>query len=575
VPIRPMTGNPSQLMIEQLAASGIKYVFYNSGSREAPFFDALQENRNVHGILSLHEGIVTAVAGGYSQARGEPAVMLVHLGAGLAQCMGQLINVWYGSLPVVVLTFHGDTGSFSDRIVLDLGHNAPPQSLSVPLTKASWTVVEPEGLPAAVERAIRVAKTPPVGPVHLAIYDRLLGSKQYASHIIEGGIPDLRLGYPDDGDLEKLAIALHSAERPLIYVGDGVWKSGAEPQVTKLAERFGAAVSSATGDLRGVPISHPQHCGQFRAAASAVKPDLIVCIGARHGGIGVAADYAPFMEAKRIISLGDGVENFSNLPGLELSIMADIRRSMDRLEAMVASEHKPSRYDQRRSAALEIAAKLRENRRKGLQTERKEAGRVRPSVLLDSLQNALEKAGGGIVTTEEFAAPLEAVSAVPGGGKVAWLRPAGNSEGFGMGAPIGAKLGAPDKPVVGLVGDGSVYYHDSAFYTAVHHRVPALWVIPNNGSYGIVAGAFGEFGGTMKKSGEYSGVVLDDIDPLKIADGFGVEGHKVTEEPAVQKEIEKSLDLVEKEGRPYVLDVRLPRGLPAGGKAAKPFHLAG
>jgi hypothetical protein len=115
--MRPITANPSQIMVEQLVASGLKYVFYNSGSREAHFFDALYAHPNIHGILALHEGSVTAMAGGYTQARLDPAVMVVHLGAGLAQCMGQLINVWTGSLPVVVMTFAGDTGS----------HDAPGQ----------------------------------------------------------------------------------------------------------------------------------------------------------------------------------------------------------------------------------------------------------------------------------------------------------------------------------------------------------------------------------------------------------------------------------------------------------------
>ena len=108
--IRPITGNPSELILEQLVASGIKYVFYNSGSREAPFFDALEAHPDIQGVLALHEGIVTSMAGGYTQVDSKPAVMVVHLGAGLAQCMGQLINVWSASLPVVILTFAGDTG---------------------------------------------------------------------------------------------------------------------------------------------------------------------------------------------------------------------------------------------------------------------------------------------------------------------------------------------------------------------------------------------------------------------------------------------------------------------------------
>ena len=68
---RAFTGNPSQIIVEQLAASGVKYLFYNSGSREARFFDALHSHSGIHGILALHEGTVAAMAGGYAQVRGE------------------------------------------------------------------------------------------------------------------------------------------------------------------------------------------------------------------------------------------------------------------------------------------------------------------------------------------------------------------------------------------------------------------------------------------------------------------------------------------------------------------------
>ena len=81
---RPFTGNPPQIMVEQLAASGIKYVFNNSGSREAHFFDALHMHPDINGILALHEGSVAAMAGGYTQVKLDTAVMVVHLGAGLA-----------------------------------------------------------------------------------------------------------------------------------------------------------------------------------------------------------------------------------------------------------------------------------------------------------------------------------------------------------------------------------------------------------------------------------------------------------------------------------------------------------
>ncbi len=359
MPTRQMTANASHLMVEQLVASGVKYVFNNSGSREALFFNELHSRSDIHGILGLHEGTVTAMAGGYTQANLVPGVMVVHLGAGLAQCMGQLINVWTGSLPVVVITFAGDTGSFADRISLDLSHNAGPTAISAPMTKASWTVIEPEGLPAAIERALRVAMTPPVGPVHLAIYDRLLGPEQYTANIIEGDLPEIRTGYPSDSDVEKIAQALRDAKRPLLYTGDGIWKSGADAEVTALAERFGIPV---VGELRGVSIKHPLHCGGRRLEqAGDIDPDLILCFGVRHNGAGTADDYSAFFNAERIIAVGSDVENLQNIPGLDLAVLADEKRTAERL--LEITDSPSDDLADRRAWAREEAASLRARRR--------------------------------------------------------------------------------------------------------------------------------------------------------------------------------------------------------------------
>jgi thiamine pyrophosphate-dependent acetolactate synthase large subunit-like protein len=572
--MRPITANPSRIMVEQLAASGVKYVFYNSGSREAHFFDALYANPAIHGILGLHEGSVTAAAGGYTQVKVDPAVMVVHLGAGLAQCMGQLINVWTGSLPVVVVSFAGDTGSFADRISLDLSHSFAPSSISAPLTKANWTIIEPEGLPHAIERAIRVAKTPPVGPVHLAIYDRLLGAQQVSTGIIEGGIADIRAGAPDENDVEAVARALDEAERPLIYVGDGVWKSGAEAQVTALAEHCGAAVAAVFQDLRGVSIKHRFHCGRFEPAVAALQPDLILCIGVRHNGAGRPEDYAPLVTARQVMAIGSDVEYLTNLPGLTRAVLADERKTVELLLDRMRRAPSPARYDARRAWAEEEAAALREARRKTAQAVEPLPGRVRPWVLAQALDDALERLGGGLITIEQFALPLDILGGGQDAGRNVYIRAAGGSEGYGIGAAAGAKLAAPDRPVVGLVGDGSLFYADSGLWTTVHHGIPVLYVIPNNQSYGIVASYFGLADGAMKRANEYAGVVLDGIDPVQIAAAYGVEGLRVQEESRLEEALTQGLRVVEREQRPFLLDVRLPLGVPQGGRAAQPFRLA-
>ena len=570
--IRNITANPSQVIVEQLAASGVKYVFNNPGSREAMFFDALAAHRDVHGIMALHEGSVAAMAGGYTQGKCEAAVMSVHLGAGLAQSLGQLINIGAGGLPVIVITFAGDTGSFGDKVGLDLDHNFGPTSISTPFTKATWALMEPEGLPQGIDRAIRVAKAPPMGPVHLAVYDRVLGHEQITTGIIESQSIADRAGYPSTGDAELIVKELVQADRPIIYVGDGVWKSGAGSAIMLLAERLGTPIA---GDTRAVSIRHPLHCGPFEDAVAAFEPDTVVCIGVRQNARGQPADLATYTDSQRILALGADVSYLKNIPGVEATFLADESRAIERILEVVSGSTDDTAFDERRSWAVEQAEALRKNRREVVERAGPQQGFVRPWVLADSLDDALENLGGGMVMIEQFTVSTDAVRDVRESARNVYMRGGGPSEGYGVGGAIGLKLAVEDCPVVGLVGDGSLYYADSALWSAAHHRVPILYVIPNNRAYGIVAGAFESVEGTMKKTGAYAGVALENIDPVKIAEGFGVEARNVDDESRVDTAIAEALDLVERERRPFLLNVHVPHGLPSGGHATQPYHFGG
>ena len=392
------------------------------------------------------------------------------------------------------------------------------------------------------------------------------------TQLVDGADRDVRAGYPSDDDLEALARGLHEAERPLIYVGDGVWKSGGERAVTALAEHFGASVATMWGDLRGSFPCAPAPLRVFPRAGgrSATRSRPLYRRETRRQR--KRRGLQPVQQRQeRCNAIGSDVDVFKNIPQLDLAVYADERRTVERLNELVRSEFDLDRYDDRRAWAREQAAALKAASRNRLQPKALDSGQIGPIALLDAIDSALEGAGGGLVTTEQFAVPLECVNAKEDGGSVVYVRPAGGSEGYGMGAPLGAKLAAPDMPVIGLVGDGSVYYADSAFWSAAHHRIPVLYVIPNNGSYGIVAGAFDGAGGEMNKRGRYEGVVLDGIDVVGLAESFGVEGIRVDDEARIDAAVAEGLETVEKEGRPLLLDVKMPLGLPSGRQGGRPI----
>ena len=227
--------------------------------------------------------------------------------------------------------------------------------------------------------------------------------------------------------------------------------------------------------------------GYERSPTEELDPDLIVSIGVRHQGSGDRRDIEKLKGVKKIFAIGSDISYLKNYPGLDGGIIANERKSLLRMLAMVKSRYKSSRYDQRRLDTVNVATIRRQNRRSLL-----------------------------------------------------------------MGEP-------------GLVGDGSLYYADSGLWTSVHHNIPLLYVIPNNGAYGIVAGSFGKSGSRMADTGRDEGVVLDGIDPVKIAEAFGLEGERVENEGTLNEVMRRALKIVQDEHRPYLLDVRLPLGLPDGG----------
>ena len=576
VKTRTITGTPSEILVEQLVASGVKYVFYNSGSREALFFDALHSNPNIHGILALHEGSVTSMAGGYTQVHNQPAVMVVHLGAGLAQAMGQFINVAFGGLPVVVITFAGDTGSWVDRINLDFDHSFSPTSVARPMVKASWTVIDPEGLPSAVERALQVAQTPPYGPVHLAVYDSMLSKRQVTTDIIDGVVSPLSAGKTSDVDLEKVLHYLDQSERPLIYAGDGIWRNAGEVLAAELATHFGAAVCGTNVDYRGISIKHPHHLGEFEGSWAEYDPDLIFCLGVKHQGTGYSSDHAPFRRLRKvggnIIALGSSQPYITNYPGLDFALLGDEKDALQRLLEKAKRDFPRTGYTSKRENVLKASAKWRNTRRSAMMPDPVD-GLVRPGLLIDILDKELEAIGGGVVTNEQTAASQESIPSGMPPYLNTYIRQAGGSEGWGVGAAIGAKLAAGDVPVVGFVGDGSLYYAESGLWTAVHHSIPVLFVITNNVAYGIVAGFFDKAGGQMSDTRKFAGVSLEGIEPVKIASAFGMDGETVNDETKVLEAIRRGFSVVNTEGRPYLIDFRLPSGLPEGGIPADQYRM--
>jgi benzoylformate decarboxylase len=148
----------------------------------------------------------------------------------------------------------------------------------------------------------------------------------------------------------------------------------------------------------------------------------------------------------------------------------------------------------------------------------------------------------------------------------------GGSLGWGIGAAIGAKIGEPNRQVVLNIGDGSVMYSSSGFWTMARYSVPVLTIVWNNRNYQTVRHGFSRFNGKMAKSGHYAGMYLGDpdIDYVGLAKSQGVDGERASTASEFSAALERGIAATRR-GEPYVIDVQISR---IGGGADSTWYQA-
>jgi len=385
---------------------------------------------------------------------------------------------------------------------------------------------------------------------------------------------------PGAAAVQEAAKLLVEARRPLLVVGDDVWKSGAQAQLLELSEKLGLPVAdSATMSYRNFPVRHPHYIGAFSMGSGLVKlgVDLILCVGSRDFGGRVVPSSPEAPEAK-IVRLGMDTASMSRNYPTDLALVGDVKEGLIDLQTAVESMLTNSKM-----ASL---AKLRSEEVRGITTaawasasaaRSKAFGRspMHPEEVGAVMARALDK--DAIVVSENLTG---AYGAFPFGfreNEHMWLGNTGLGLGWGIGAATGAKLAAPDRQVVCSIGDGAVMYSAPGFWTQVRYGVPVLTVVWNNLNYQTVRHAYHGYNGRMAKSGHYAGMYLGDpdIDFVKLAESQSVAGEKVASASALESALQRGIAAT-RDGKPYLVEVATAR---VGGGAEstwyEKFNLAG
>ena len=484
--------NGAEAFVETLAALGIEHLFINPGIDVVPVQGAIAtlkaRGRKVPKvILTTHESVAVAAAHGYSMVSGKPQVVVVFQDVGIMQGGGSIINLQYGRSPVILASGRNATTPPLNW----MGEPFDQCKIARDYVKWDHQVVPDEDIASVLEEAYRVASQEPCGPIYLSV-DRQVYLGKMGELKVEAPIPPWRQEI-DSAALRRAVDILAKAENPLILTSYAGRHPEAVAHLVELAEAF--AIRVITTDLRmNFPVTHPLCPGIESNRESPfdhyiAEADVLFLLD---------YDYPPPMPKKvrprpdaRIIHVDNelvkkGKRLFDRTPDVEipgnsaqiLPLMNEIAR--DRAEGAsrmaeridrLAREHKAIRGE-REALALRQAQDIP----------------ISSEWLCYCINRIMEKESLLVhMAPTSSAALTHQLRPVTTGSLYSWGDSAG-SMGWPLGAALGAKLAAPDRTVISLIGDGGFMYGGpvAALWSARAHRAPFLTILCNNQSYGAI-----------------------------------------------------------------------------------------
>lgn len=474
-------------IIEQLLADGIRYMFGNPGTVEEGFLDALSDYYpEFEYIFALQETIAVAAADGYSRVTKKPTVVQLHSGVGLGNGIGMMYQAMRGHAPLIVLA--GEAGIKYDA--MDAQMAADLVSMAKPVTKWATRVVDSASLLRVLRRAIKIAATPPMGPVFVCLPMDILDAPN-DEEVVPTSLPITRVA-PEFEHIAKAAAILAGASQPLFIVGDGVAVSGAQAELTHLAELAGAQVWGADSSEPNMSATHPLFAGllghMFGEDSRQItsQADAILIVGTYVFPEVFPALSGVFASKAKVIHVDLDTYEIAKNFSVELGLLGDPKTTLAKLSIALETTMTPAQKAVANARVNQIASFKQQQLAALIEADKA----VRNSVPLHMTRFAEELAAllpaDAIVFDEAITNSPELCRYLPPTKLGHYFQTRGGSLGVGIPGAIGIKLAHPDKTVIAFTGDGGSMYTIQALWTAVHHNIDAKFVICNNQGYQIL-----------------------------------------------------------------------------------------
>lgn len=475
-------------VIEQFLADGMDIMFGNPGTVEQGFLDALEQYPDFRYIMGLQETIAVAMGDGYARVTKKPTLVQLHSGVGLGNGIGMMYQAMRGHAPLVVIA--GESGIRYDA--MDAQMAADLVSMARPVTKWSTRVVDPNSVLRVLRRAVKIAMTPPMGPVFVCLPADILDAPN-DEPVFATPLPDMRV-LPTTDQIAKAASMLAGAQNPIIIMGDGVAFSRAQDELQRVAELLGAGVWGADSSEVNLSYTHPLFKGMtghmFGASSAKIslKADAVLIVGTY-----VFPEVFPFLDPAqvfapnaRIVHIDLNAYEIAKNFAVDLGLVGDPRLTLAALAAEL--EGILSAGDSQAARERLEASRAETEAAHAAMIERDDSLRLTTPMRASAFMEALAKhvPDDVIIFDEALTSSPDVTRYMPPHLPDHFFQTRGGSLGVGIPGALGIKLARPDKTVIGFTGDGGSMYTIQALWTAARYRIGAKFVICNNQSYRLL-----------------------------------------------------------------------------------------
>ncbi len=542
----------AQSLVRSLENVDAQVVFGIPGGAILPAYDPLMDSKSVRHILVRHEQGGGHAAQGYAAATGRVGVCMATSGPGATNLVTPIADAHMDSVPLVAIT--GQVSSAA--IGSDAFQEADIRGITMPITKHNYLITDAAEIPRAIKEAFHLASTGRPGPVLVDI------SKDALQATVDFDWPEFvdMPGYkpttkPHARQIKEAARMIVEAKRPVLYVGGGVIRAGANKELRALADLTGIPVVTTLMARGAFPDSHPQHMGMpgmhgsVGAVGALQQSDLLITLGARFDDR-VTGQLSSFAPRAAVIHIDIDPAEIGKNRVADIPIVADVREALSQLVPAVTAE-----FDAGNRADLTPWWKTLNNLRETypLGYDMPTDGTLSPQLIIERL--------GKIVGPEAIYASgvgqhqMWAAQFIGYENPNTWINSGGlGTMGYAIPAAMGAKVGCPDKTVWAVDGDGCFQMTNQELATCTINDIPIKVALINNSSLGMV-----RQWQTLFYNERYSNTDLHSHsfpDFVKLADAYGCLGLRVTEADEIDKAIEKAM---ETNDVPVVIDFRVHR----------------